>query len=308
LYRRSLKGTITPNIPEFLTTWRLDPVALAAVLIAALGYAAGIVMARRAGVRWPVLPTLGFYLLGLGSYAWVEFGFLGVWSTDLRWAWTTRIALLLFVVPSLLVLGKPVVLGRAALSGLPLRVMEAVLRSWPVKALGNAILAPVLVISSFLIFLTPVAYVLRANPVSESLITVLVPLAGVLMVLPIAESSMMRTGLFITVEFMLAFVELIADAIPGILLRLNTHVLDHAPALAGAFPGWFPNPLRDQQLSGDWLWFIAEITDIPILIILFFRWMRTDKREAKEIDELTDEQMEALMQEHLRGGGHARQP
>lgn len=277
------------------------------MLIAAFGYAAAIVAARRAGVRWPILPTLGFYLLGLGVYAWVEFGFLGTWSVDLRWAFSTRVALLLFVVPSLITLGKPIALGRAALSGLPLRILEAVLRSFPVKLLGNAVFAPLLVIGSLLLFLTPISYTLRVGPVSEAFVSVLVPLVGVFMVLPISDSSMVRTSLFITAEFMIAFAELVADAIPGILLRLNTHILDKAPALVGTFPQWFPNPMHDQQLAGDWLWFIAEITDIPILIILFARWLRTDKHEAKAMDALSDEEMDALMREHLRGGGHARQ-
>jgi hypothetical protein len=37
----------------------------------------------------------------------VSFGFLGTWSTELRWAFTTRIALLLFVVPMLVTFGRP---------------------------------------------------------------------------------------------------------------------------------------------------------------------------------------------------------
>ncbi|MCX7523070.1 cytochrome c oxidase assembly protein [Microbacterium sp. STN6] len=283
-----------------LTTWRLDPVALVAIILAAGLYTAGVVAARRAGVRWGALRILAFFALGLGSYAWISFGFLGAWSHDLRWAFTTRVALLLFVVPSLIVLGKPVTLARAALSGLPLRTLDRVLNSWPVRLMGNAVFAPLFALSAFLLFLTPVAYVLRDNLWSEWTITLLVPLLGLLMVLPIIEQSMMRTSFFITIEFMLAFVELIMDAIPAILLRLNTHVLDHAPALVGAFPGWFPNPLRDQQLSGDLLWLIAEVTDVPVLIILLMRWMRTDRHEAKAMDDLSDEQMDALMQQHLR--------
>jgi cytochrome c oxidase assembly factor CtaG len=70
--------------------------------------------------------------------------------------------------------------------------------------------------------------------------------------------------------------------------------------VAGPHPEWWPSPLRDQQLSGDLLWFIAELADVPVLIILFIRWSRVDKREAKSFDDLTDEEMDALTQEHLR--------
>jgi len=248
-----------------------------------------------------VLPTLGFYFLGLGSYAWVAFGFLGAYSTEIRWAFTTRIALLLFAVPGLIALGRPIELARAALSGAPLRVVERILRSWPVKLLGNAVFAPLLALGAFMVFLTPFAYVLRASPTAEMLITVFVPLAGLLMVLPIMGSSVVRTSLFITAEFLLAFVELVMDAIPGILLRLNGAVLDGATAVSTAVPGWFPNPLHDQHLSGDFLWFIAEIADVPVLIILFMRWIRSDHHEATAMDALSDEEMDALTQQHLRG-------
>jgi cytochrome c oxidase assembly factor CtaG len=260
----------------------------------------GILLARKAGEQWKALPTLGFYLAGLGSYAWINFGFLGAYSSELRWAFTTRIALLLFLVPGLVSLGQPVKLMRLALRGVPLHVAEAILNSWPVRLMGNAIFAPLLALAAFLMFLTPFAYTMRTAPGWEAGITILVPLAGLLMVLPMGDNALHRTTLFITIEFLFAFAELVMDAIPGIFLRLNNNVLDHAPALVGAFPPWWPNPLHDQHLSGDFLWFIAEIADIPILILLFIRWTRSDRREAKQLDDLSDEEMDRLTQEHLR--------
>jgi len=37
-----------------------------------------------------------------------------------------------------------------------------------------------------------------------------------------------------------------------------------------------------------------------VLIALFIRWQRSDRREAREVDDLTDEQMDALTREHLQ--------
>lgn len=290
----------TPDVLTFLTTFTFNPFAFGVIVVAAALYGVGLSAARRNGAHWPVWPTLAFYVLGLGSYAWIEFGFLGTWSVEIRWAFTTRIAFLLFVVPGLLTLGRPVSLARAATSGRSARMLERILKSWPIRLMGNAVFAPVVALVGFCLFLTPFAAALRLDPGWEAAITIGVPLAGLLMVLPVADSGLMRTSLFITAEFMLAFVELVLDAIPGILLRLNETVLDHAPAVTGLLPPWFPSPLHDQHLSGDFLWFIAEVADIPVLIILFMRWMHTDKREAKTMDDLTDEQMEQLTQEHLK--------
>jgi putative membrane protein len=291
----------TPSLLIFLTTWRLDAVSL--VFIAAAGglYGWGVATLRRRAIPWPRIRTLGFVAFGLGSFAFVNLGFLGTYSAELRWAFTTRIALLLFAVPGLLSLGAPVTLARLVLSGASLRIMDAVLRSWPVRLVGNAVFAPVFALLAFSVFLTPVAGSLRESAVAGGILTVAVPLVGLLMLLPIIENTTQRTSFFITVEFLLVFVELVVDAIPGILLRLNNQVLDGLGTIGGALPPWFPSAYHDQHLSGDLLWFIAEVADVPILILMFVRWSRIDRSEAKALDALTDEQMEELTREHLRG-------
>jgi len=272
------------------------------VLIVAAGlYLGGVVALRRRGHRWPLRLTLMYLLLGLGSYAWVSFGFLGTWSTELRWAFTTRIALLLFVVPMLVTFGRPVALARTVLSARPRARMNGFLRSWLAKFFGNAIMAPVFTCLVFAVFFTPLSAMLRSGAVAEAVTSVLVPLLGLLMVLPMAAHTVARTSLFIVAEFLFAFVELVLDAVPGVLLRLGTVVFDHAGAWPGALPLWFPNPLRDQQLSGDLLWLIAEVVDVPILVILMMRWLRMDKRESRQLDELSDEDMAELTAAHLRG-------
>jgi len=131
---------------------------------------------------------------------------------------------------------------------------------------------------------------------------IVIPLLGLVMVLPIVENAGGRTSLFITIEFLLAFVELIIDAVPGIVLRLNDAILDHAPLIGPAVAAastWWPSPLHDQHLAGDALWFIAEIADVPILVLLFVRWTRSEKREEKKFDELSDEQLDELTRQHL---------
>ena len=97
--------------------------------------------------------------------------------------------------------------------------------------------------------------------------------------------------------------ELVLDAIPGLLLRLNDGILDHAPAIVGRLPLWFPTPLHDQHLSGDLLWFIAEVADVPVLVLLFVRWMRLDRREGKRLDDLSDEEMAERTRDHLSRRG-----
>lgn len=294
-------GIATPPFTTLLFTFKLDPVALGAIVVALVLYLGAVWQVKRNGGHWPLLPTLGFVFLGLGSYAVISFGFLGAYSHDLRFAFTTRIALLLFAVPALLALGRPVQLARAALASAPLSVMEAFFNSRVMKVVGSAIFSPLFALAAFALFLTPIAFFLRDNSWTEWTITLLVPVVGLLMTLPVFDNTLHHTSLYITAEFMLAFVELILDAIPAIVLRITPHVLDQGHAIATFTPFWFPSQIRDQQLSGDLLWLIAEVADIPVLIFLFIRWNRMDRGEAKVLDEMSDEEMERLTQEHLRG-------
>jgi cytochrome c oxidase assembly factor CtaG len=274
------------------------------IIVSGVLYALGVRALKRRGKRWPLLPTLGFYLLGLGSFAVVTFGFLGVYSTELRWAFTTRIALLLFAIPGLVSLGKPATLARTVLGGHRLEILDAVLNSWPVRLFGNAVFAPLLALGAFMVFLTPLAGSLRESQPGQMAITFIVPVVGLLMVLPIIEQTTQRTSFFITVEFIMVFIELVIDAIPGIVLRLDNNIMDRVGPVLGQLPAWFPSSYHDQHLSGDLLWFIAELADVPVLILLFIRWSRIDRKEARQLDDLSDEEMEDLTREHLRSRPH----
>jgi putative membrane protein len=274
-------------------------VAGVVALVLAVLYGAGVIAVLRRGENWSGWLVAAFYLLGIGSFLAVNFGFLGVYSHDLRWAFSTRVALLLFVSPALLALGRPVTLARKTLGPRGVARLDGFMSSRPIKFLGNAVVEPFVTVIIFAVFLTPIAGALRLSPIGQGAATIIIPAIGLLLVLPLIEYSERRTAFFVTVEFLLAFVALIIDAIPGILLRLSGSVLDGLGTVAAIHPHWYPNPLRDQQLSGDLLWFIAEAADVPVLIILFVRWTRVDRKEAKSYDDLTDDEMDALTQEHL---------
>ncbi|WP_138442478.1 cytochrome c oxidase assembly protein [Sinomonas susongensis] len=293
-----------PPVSTLLTAVTLDPAAVALALAAAVLYGVGLRSAHRRGERWPLWRVLCFYVFGIAAYLVLTCGFTGAYGRELRWAFTLKLALLFFVIPPLAGLGRPLSLARTALGDRGRRRLDAIMASRPMRVLGNAFVAPVLGLAFFGTFLTPLLATYRADPVVSAALSVAIPLLGLVLALPITEAEgFQRTSSFIMLEFVYVFIELLADAVPGIALRLNETVLDGVTQWAAGAPGWFPSPIRDQQLAGDLLWFIAEIVDLPIIILMFVRFSRSDRREARSFDELSDEEMDALTEAHLRQRG-----
>lgn len=249
--------------------------------------------------------TLIFFVGGIGSILWVTCGFIGTYSSELRYAFTIKLAALLFICPALLALGRPISLARIALGPSGRRRLRRVLQSRATRVVGNAIFAPLFGAVVFLALLTPLAGLARVSTVGEAVVTIAAPLAGFAIAAPLLERFGRQSSAFLGVEVLLAFVELLLDAIPAIVLRLQGRVVDGVTRVGEVLP-WFPNPLRDQQLAGDALWFLAEFADLPVIIFLVLRWMRRDRRDARAMDELTDEQVEQLTREHLARFGARR--
>lgn len=272
------------------------------LVVAAVAYGRWLVVARRRGHHWPVARVLAF-VAALVLFALLQFGITGVYTQQLRWAFVLRVALLLVAVPTFAALGGPLALVRVAGSERSVHAVDAVLHARIVRLLGNAIVSPLVALAVFAVLLTPLSATIRTSSVCEVLITVFVPMLGFALVAPISEPGIPRSTTFLTGEFLLAFAEFLLDAVPGVVMRITNHVLDHAGAgLVG--PSWAPSALQDQHLAADLLWFIAEVGDIPILIALIIRWQRTDRREARSIDELSDEEVEAMTREHLERFRH----
>ncbi|MBW4041342.1 MAG: cytochrome c oxidase assembly protein [Acidobacteria bacterium] len=290
-------------MPPFdaLATVRLDPIA-AVVMVGAIAlYLGAVRKARARGRSWPKSRSLLFLLLGVGCYAVVTCGFPGAYSSVLRYAFVTRAVALVAVVPALVVLGRPVALARAATGPIGAARVDRIIGSRLARALGNLAVAPLVPLAVFIVLLTPVSGWLRVTPLGSALVDTVIPAAGLMVAIPLAEPFAAPSGIAVIAEFMISFAELVADAIPAILMRLSTTVVDGLPHLAAAAPLWAPHPLRDQQLAGDLLWCIAEGVDVPAVILLFVRWLRSDRREAKRIDDLSDEEYAALAAQHLRG-------
>jgi putative membrane protein len=84
---------------------------------------------------------------------------------------------------------------------------------------------------------------------------------------------------------LVAFMELLLDAIPGIVITVRHDVL--APSVFLAHHSQLAAH-TSQVHGGEVIWVIAELLDIPFLAALVFQWVRADARQAAIIDARLD--------------------
>jgi putative membrane protein len=262
-----------------LESWRLTPGVLAVAVMAA-AYLFGVRRAHERGIRWPAARSIAF-ALGLTVLLVATAGFLQTWSRSLLWIYTTQCLVLLLVAPFLLMAGRPLSLARVARGRRPDAELPGSLR-----VLGNPLVGPALVpLVITAVLFTPLLDDALRHPAAGWLIKFGLIAAGLLVAIPLAGEGGNPLALALALAAFVGFLELLADAIPGMVLRLDTHPLD---------PGWFgqrawgPTVLHDQQTAGGILWTVAELLDLPFLILIVWQWIKADEREAAAIDAALD--------------------
>jgi hypothetical protein len=194
--------------------------------------------------------------------------------------------LLLLVVPIALMAGQPVELARLVTGGRGLR------KRFIRPALGRILMSPVAgpALIPFLgavLFFGPLPGWAISQDVVAAMLPIRLVLIGCFVALPLVSVGDRRGSLAVGLALAVGMLELLLDAVPGIVLRLQTSLsssyFEHRQIHA-----WSPRPLRDQQIGGAILWSVAELLDLPFLVLIFMRWTRADAEEAAQIDTVLD--------------------
>jgi cytochrome c oxidase assembly factor CtaG len=272
------------------TSWTFDPVGLGIVVLAGVWYARGVVLLRGRRESWPAVRMLWFGL-GLLTIAAVTLWWVGAYAHTLFWVYTVQIMMLLVLSPALLMFGKPVTLSRAVAEGNARRpILARIADARAMSLLSNpafgALLLPVV---TMLVFFTAILPSSLEHYLVYELLHLVLLAAGIALAVPLADEGVQSSSMSLAAGILFGFFELLADAVPGIAIRLRTSLLAPEHYLA-VHRTWGPSRLHDQQLGGAIVWFLAETIDLPVLALLVLRWIRTDEREAITIDARLDEQ------------------
>jgi putative membrane protein len=272
-----------PTATTLLTAWTVQPLAIVAAVAVTGWYARG---AWRGGIR-PGQAVV--FAVGIVALIWATCGFAGVYLDDLFYVWTAQQLALLLVIPYLILAGGPLQLGP--------RPVQRLLGTRFVRTLANPLIGPALVpLLSIVLFFGPLPRWAIDVPVFGWIEQLVVVMIGCLIVLPLVGAGGVRSSLAVGLSLAIGSLELVVDALPGIALRLH-RTLATSYFNSRVVNDWSPTPLRDQQIAGAVLWCVAELLDLPFLILVFRQWLKADAKDAADIDAVLEAERAARGEE-----------
>lgn len=269
-----------PTGLSVLAEWRPDYVMIAVAAVAATGYVRTRSAAGKRSISWPVHRDVVFWC-GLAALVWTTDGFPQARGFQLMWVWMSQELLLLLIVPIIVLAAQPLSLLTVVRG--PDNWVARLLRTRTLAFLGSPLVSPILVpVLCMLLVFGGLGAFSVSSVWAGGLVHLVLLFAGALVALPLVNMDDQRSSLAVGLSLAVGFVELILDAFPGIALRFQTHVtLVH---FAVNRPAFSPVGLDDQHVAGGILWVVAEVLDLPFLILAATRWIKADARDAARID------------------------
>jgi putative membrane protein len=188
-----------------------------------------------------------------------------------------RVCLLLIVIPLTI------------LAAVPSDVLVRAGGRWGLRWVDSPLVAPLATpVVLGLYFFTPTWVATLSHIWLYALSYPMLLLLGFILHIGLKGSGRSHSSTSLGLQILLSLVDLLFDAIPGIVMRLNTHVI--GAEFWSKAPRTTPSAMHHQLLAGAILWFVAEASDLPILAMVFVRWIRVDEAEARRIDAMLDAQ------------------
>ncbi|MGN6721321.1 MAG: cytochrome c oxidase assembly protein [Marmoricola sp.] len=271
------------SFAQAFSAWHFDPLAAGFVVLLGAFY---LWRAWRAAV-WPWWRTAAFFVLGLGGVVVCTMSSLAVYQHSAPWAFAVQITLLMTVVPVALAAGDPVGLVRAGCSPAGLARLDRVLNGRVARIFTFPLAAAVLgVVVQMVLFFGPFLKPALEHGWIMNMVYLVALVAGCLLAWPLLGEDLLPNWCTPPLRMLFAALDGLLDAIPGIALTAAGSLIAD-----GYFkthqPPWISDVLADQHLAGGLAVAFSEVVAIPLLVMLFFQWARSELRHPAptEIEE-----------------------
>ena len=257
-------------------SWQLDPAALLLIVAIGLGYA----WCRRAapGERAP----LYCFTAGLVTWALATSSAIAVYAPVLFWMRALQVLTLLFVVPFLLALGRPVTTLRNALPARGQRRVDHVLASRACRVGASPLCTSAAMLGlPWLLYLTP-WYVASMEGATGSATRILLVVIGFGYFYARVQSDPVPRRYPPLLSVGISVVESLGDGLLGLVLWLGPLIAQSY--YAGLKRNWGPSARTDQSVGAGVLWVVGDVLGVPFLAVLFRGLSTHEKRRAREVD------------------------
>ncbi|SHI39933.1 putative copper resistance protein D [Tessaracoccus bendigoensis DSM 12906] len=273
---------------RYLTAWDFPLVAVLALLVVGGLYLWGVHRLKARGDSWPVMRTISFVGLGLGSIAVATFSFLGVYDTVLFWSHMVQHMLLNMIAPVFLVFGAPVTLALRTLPKRPRGLLLKVLHSGFAKVLLFPPLTTGLMVASpFLLYMTGWYELTLRNDFFHDMLHLYLVTVGCLFFFPLLGVDPVPIKMPYPIRILLFMLTMPFHAFLGVTIMGSTRLI--AEDWYVAFDrSWGLSPMSDQNWAGGLLWATGDLTMFAAMGTIFIQWIRESNREAKRIDRQLD--------------------
>jgi cytochrome c oxidase assembly factor CtaG len=263
-----------------LTSWQLNAIAVALVVLAAAWYltSVALVPVRTPGARWPIGRTVAF-LVGLVVCVYATNGSIAVYDQVLFTAHMAGHLALVMLAPALLVTGRPLRLAQQAAPARRRERLERIAHSRVVSVLT----APPIALASYTAVivgshLTGLMDSIMRNTWAGQVEHVVYLLVGIQFFVLIVGDEPIRWRLASPARWLLLAVAMAVDTFTGIVLMQGTH---HAAMLSS--PDVHVDLLSDTRTGGAIMWFGGDAIMAAIMVALVLGWLRTvDTAHADE--------------------------
>ncbi|MGH3722732.1 MAG: cytochrome c oxidase assembly protein [Mycobacterium sp.] len=228
-------------------------------------------------------------VFGAGLLVWLlaTMSAVGVYAQVLFWVRALQVLLLIFVVPFLLALGRPVTVIRAAVSPVWQERIDLVLRSAAARVFVHPFTTSVgMLATPWLLYLTPWYRATLEQPSVAALTRILLVLIGFGYFYARLQTDPVPHRYSQMVSMVISIAETLGDGVLGLVLWQGSLIC--ADFYLNARTGWGPSVRDDQSFGAGILWIMGDVLSVPFLILLMRAFSVDEKTQAELVDSELD--------------------
>ncbi|TVY04888.1 cytochrome c oxidase assembly protein [Mycolicibacterium porcinum] len=229
------------------------------------------------------------WCLGCGLLVWLVAtqGPVAAYVPVLFWVRALQVLLLLYVVPFLLALGRPVTVLRGALGPNGRARLDAMLDSRTARVVLSPPVTSVMMLATpWLLYLTPWYVASMVNPVVAALTRVALCAIGFCYFYARLQADPVPRRYSPLLSIGISVAEGLGDGLLGLVLWLGPLVAyEYYSAL---HRDWGPSLRDDQTLGAGVLWILGDVLGIPFIMVLMRALGTHERRRAAQADALED--------------------